>query len=429
MNTRMNSNSPLATAILTRVTPCSRAMKWQHLATPAAAVLMLLGSAGLAEAVPLAAQVVFGGAGNQQGTGVTINAGNVYYSQTNAATNDGALGRYNGALTAQSWSQALGGSFGDLNGVAVSNSVYVAGSSRPPLLTVDTVGGAENKTVTASIGTGGGAFNWRTQTPAAPGFFAYGGSEFGQGIAISTSAGVDTIYTVGVGEAWNVYSQYGLTLAKLNEAGGVVATATYGGGGIFTEGRGITTLGGNVFTVGTRGSTALVRAYNSSLASLWGEETVTGYYNNVAAFNGDIYAVGVSGANGILSRYNAITGARLWTQTYVGDLLNGIVGVNGVLYAVGSSGTDALLLSVDPVTGAVQNTQTFGGAGTDVFNDIALNTANATLYAIGATDSASLGANGNDVWIAEFTTVPEPTSAGLLGLGTLLLAARRRRSA
>ncbi len=385
---------------------------------------MLLGSAGLVQGVPLTAQVVFGGAGDQQGTGVAISAGNVFYSQNNS--NDGVVGRYNGALTAQSWSTPLGGSFGDIWGVAVSNSVYTTGSSRPPVLTVDTVGGAENKMVVGSIGTGGGAFSWRTQTPAAPGFFAYGGTENARDIAISNSAGVDSIYAVGVGEAWNVYSHYGMTLAKLNEAGGVVTTATYGGGGIFTAGAGVTTLGGNVFAVGNRGPSALIRAYSGSLGSLWGEETVTGAYNNVTSFNGDIYAVGVNGANGIVSRYNATTGLRLWTQTYAGDMLNGIVGVNGSLYAAGRKGSDAVLLSLDATTGAVQNSQTFGGAGTDVFNDITVNSMDGSLYAIGTTDSASLGANGKDVWITQF--VPEPTSAVLLGFGALLLAAQRRRN-
>ena len=145
-------------------------MKRQDIAIQVAATLMLLGSVSLAHAVPLVAQVVFGGAGSQQGTGVAVSGGNVYFSQINDATNDGALGRYNGALTTQNWSQALGGSPGDLQGVAVSNSVYAAGSSRNPSLTSDSVGGFENKSVAARVGLGGGAYNWRTQTPAAAPF-------------------------------------------------------------------------------------------------------------------------------------------------------------------------------------------------------------------------------------------------------------------
>ena len=431
MKTQTNTNSPLATAILTRATQSRRAMKWQHLATPAAAALLLLSSASLVEAVPLAAQVVFGGAGTQQGTGVAISAGNVFFSSNNTAINDGVVGRYNGALTALNWSQPLGFSTGNFQGVAVSNSVYVAGSSSNPALVADGVGGFEAKSIAASVGLGGGAYNWRTQTPAGAPFLPYSGSEGSFGIAVANSGGVDSIYTTGFAQANGGASGYTMTLAKLNQAGGTVATTTFNTG-IGTFGNAITTLGGNVFVAGLTSNSvnAVLRAYDGNLGFLWMDAGLAGNYKDVTAYNGDIYAVGVSGANGIVSRYNAITGARLWTQTYVGDVLNGIVGDNGVLYAVGSSGTDAVLLSLDAATGTLQNTQTFGGAGTDVFNDIALNTANDTLYAIGATDSASLGANGNDIWIAEFTTpTPEPTSAALLGLGALLLAARSRRNA
>ncbi len=432
----MNTNSPRKTALLTRGLPYAsrlagfvqwRAKKRLHLATPVA-VLMLLGSAGLVQAVPLTSQVVFGGAGDQQGTGVAVSAGNVYYSGINGATSDGISGRYNGSLTTQSWSLSLGGSPGDFQGVAVSNSVYTAGSSRNGSLVADGVGGFENKSVVASVGLGGGAYNWRTQTPGfGTPFLPYSGTEGSTGIAISTSAGVDSIYTVGFAQANGGASGYNMTLSKLNQAGSTVATAVFNTG-IGTFGNGITTLGGNVFAVGNTASSvnAVIRAYNGNLGFLWTDTSLAGSYNSVTAYNGDIYAVGVSGTNGIVSRYNATTGARLWTQSYAGDVLNGVVGYGGVLYAAGSTGSDALLLGLDAATGAVQTTQTFGGTGTDVFNDITLNSADGSFYAIGATDSASLGANGKDVWIAQF--VPEPASAALLGFGALLFAAQRRRN-
>ena len=407
-------------------------MKRQPMALPAAAALMMLCSTGIVRAVPLTSQVVFGGAGTQQGTGVAVSGGNVYFSGVNTAASDGMLGRYNSALTTPSWSQLMGGSpSGDLRGVAVSNIVYSAGSSRNSPLVADGVGGFENKSVAVGVGLGGGAYTFRTQTPAGAPFLPYSGTEASYGIAVANSGGVDSIYTAGFAQADGSGTGYNMTVAKLNQAGNTVATATFNTGqGTF--GFGVTTLGGNVFVAGSAGASAnaVIRAYNGNLGFLWMDTAVVGNYSDVTAYNGAIYAVGGLGTTGFVSRFDPVSGVRLWTQSYAGDSLNGIVGANGSLYAVGSSGSDAVLLTLDAATGAQQNAQTFGGAGTDVFNDVAVDSVSGALYAIGTTDSASLGANGSDVWIAGFATpTPEPTSAALLGLGTLLLAARRRRSA
>jgi hypothetical protein len=391
---------------------------------------------GRADAVPLTSQVVFGGSGNQQGLGIAVSGGNVYFSGVSGTypTYDGLLGRYNGALTTQSWSQPLGGNQANLTSVAVGNKVYAAGYSRPPGLTIDTRGGWEHKSLTASVGTGGGAYDWRTQTPAAPGFFNYGGTEMSEGIAVSNSGGADSIYTVGWGEAWQDGWNYALTIAKLNEAGNVVATNTYGSSGKSANGYGLTTMGGNVYVVGSMAdsstSNALIAAYDADLTSLlWERETLTGQFNRITAYNGDLYAFGSNGSNGIVARYNS-AGTLLWSQTYAGDILKGGVGVNGTLYAVGGAGSDAVVLSLDPTNGNMLNSQTFGGLGTDVFNEIALNVVDGSLYAIGWTDSIDLGATGQDIWIASFTTqepVPEPATMLLLGSGLAGLAGFRRR--
>jgi hypothetical protein len=311
-------------------------------------------------------------------------------------------------------------------GVAVSNSVYAAGGSLAPL-TRDIVGGAEQKCVTVSVGTGGGAYNWITQTPAPPGFFPYGGSEQSNAIVVSSLSGVDSVYTVGQGEAFTTYGypNSGLTLAMVNQAGSVVATTTFGGNNMNAGGFGITTMGGNIYVVGMHGPNALIRAYNGSLtSSLWGDETLAGRYNGITAYNGDLYAVGNNGSDGIVACYSS-AGTCLWSQTYAGDVLNGVVGDDGTLYAVGSAGSNAILLGLDLTNGNVLNSDTVGGSGTNVFNGIALNSADGSLYAIGTTDSASLGATGQDIWIASFA-IPEPATLLLLGLGGLAVMRKRR---
>jgi hypothetical protein len=304
-------------------------------------------------------------------------------------------------------------------------------------LTIDTVGGAEVKGVTAATGLSGGTYAYRTQTPAAPGFFPYGGGEILNAVAVDHSTGSDTLFVTGVGEEFSGLG--GLTLAKVNgNSGAVLAKTTFGPGGFGDQwwGAGAVMNGSSVVVAGyhyirsTAHFEAMIRGYDPNLGLLWSDNAITGDYHDVTTLGGMTYAAGQNGANGLAAAYD-VSGHRLWSQNYAGMQLNGIVGLGGRLYAAGSSGGHGLILMIDPLTGNALGQTTVLGAGTDSLNDIAGNAADGTLYAVGTTQTLNSSVNGSDIWIVGLraaAAVPEPDVPILLSLGMMLLAFKQLHS-
>jgi hypothetical protein len=379
-------------------------------------------------------QVILGLQGDQEGKSIATHLGKIYFAGgATQNTGDGLIGAYNSTLSQLDWSQALGGAHGTATGIAVSDRVYVSGYSRPPLLTIDTVGGAEIKGVTAATSLSGGTYAYRTQTPAAPGFFSYGGGEVLNAIAVDHSTGSDTLFVTGIGEEFSGLG--GLTVAKVNgSSGAVLAKTTFGPGGFGDQwwGAGAVMNGSSVVVAGYHyiGSTAhyeaMIRGYDQNLGLLWSDNAITGDYHDVTTAGGITYAAGQNGTNGLAAAYDA-AGHRLWSQNYAGMQLNGIVGLGGNLYAAGNSGGHGLILMIDPLTGNALGQTTVFGAGTDNFTDIAANAVDGTLYAIGTTQKLNPGVNDSDIWIVGLRTaaVPEPEVPILLSLGMMLLAFKR----
>lgn len=359
-------------------------------------------SAGLS----LVASTTFGGAGDQFGNGITAAGGAVHWAARDAAANDGRHGSHNLALSAQNFSQALGGNFAELTGVAVIGaSAFAAGGSRPPGLTVDNVGGWENKPIALRAPAGGGTRDWLAQMTG-PGFsdrvFGYSGTEWSS--AIVPAAGGGALYVTGGGENWGGTSHYAMWLARVATNGARQWTVTYGAPGQFTAPGGLAVVGSDVYVAGGAGNTPIIRKYfdNGASASLqFGNSYGTGVFTDIAALDGYFYAVGRDGGDVKVVKIDA-AGATQWNRNHdlggTNDTLNGVVAHAGRLFAVGQSSSNAVLVEIDPATGArVGAALTYGNA---VFNRVATDTGSGRLYAIGA---ALVGGN-QDVLIASYGT-------------------------
>jgi hypothetical protein len=128
------------------------------------------------------------------------------------------------------------------------------------------VGGKENKGITVKFDLAGPPldraisgptasgtfFNgslWDVQTPAPPGAFSYGGSEFLNALAVSLENEIPFVYATG--QAQSGFSNGGrLFVSKLDSGGSVLWTQTDGIANPYSQGLAVTTLNGNVYVAG-----------------------------------------------------------------------------------------------------------------------------------------------------------------------------------
>ncbi len=388
----------------------------------------------------LAATNLFGGAGDQRATAVSVAGGALYFSGVTAANSgDGLVGRYalptvNNAAPVWStiWPGLIDGD--DFSGVSASaEGVYVAGSSVQR--TIDSVGGKEQKAITVKFpltGATGGGFGgsiWDRQTPAAPGAFAYGGFEYFFASLVTVESGSTFVYATGAGQINGVTRR--LFVSKLDANGVVLWTRDDSATtvGAYSDGRGLAALNGNIYVSGRNddnGNKGHLRKYDASGNLAWSRTTTTVSYSytGVTALGGWIFAVGQVGsgasANFLVDKWDE-AGNLVWSRQYdrnsAEDILNGVVGLGARIYAVGSTrgatagGADAALLEVDSATGSLLSTTLYGGAQDDIANGIATDGTN--LYVVGETRSFVAGGNGagqNDAFVLRYAVAPSLVS-------------------
>jgi pimeloyl-ACP methyl ester carboxylesterase len=388
----------------------------------------------------LTAANLFGGAGDQRATAVSIAGGALYFSGVSSVNGgDGIVGDYalpmlNSATPVWSaiWPGLSGGD--DFNGVAASaEGVYLAGSSYGR--TTDSVGGKENKGITVKFpltgatGAGFGGAIWDKQTPVAPGAFPYGGSEFLWASLVTVEGGNTFIYATGFGQQ-NGANGGRLFVSKLDVNGTVLWIRDDSASMInnaFSIGRSLAALNSNIYVAGFNGDSGnkgYLRKYDASGNLAWSRTTTAGSYMGATAFGGAIFVVGQvgSGANSdfLIDKWDE-SGNLLWSKQYdrnsVEDNLNGVVGLGGRIYAVGSTrgttvgGADAAVLEIDPANGNLLSTTLYGGTQDDFANGIA--TDGTDLYVVGETRSFVTGGNGagqNDALVLRYAVVtPTPT--------------------
>lgn len=126
---------------------------------------------------------------------------------------------------------------------------------------------------------------------------------------------------------------------------------------------------------------------------------------NAAAVSGSVFGVSYASA-----------GNSLWIGDSSGKLVDYSLG-GAVLSSINTPGSSNLAVAYDGADGTLWTMQSFNSG---VFRQYS--TAGALLQTMNISSS-------DNIIGGEFALIPEPTSAALLGFGTLLLAARRRRRA
>jgi hypothetical protein len=196
---------------------------------------------------------------------------------------------------------------------------------------------------------------------------------------------------------------------------------------------GIAELGGDLYLAGysrlpgfgeDNANRPVLMRYSPALARVWKQrptDNAGGSFHAVAAFGGNLYAVGQNGSGAgagyLVEKYDQ-TGTRVWTVTSGGgaeDVLTGVVGVGSRLFAVGytrssgAGGADVVILQIDPATGGTISTSLFGGSQDDLAKGTA--TDGTDLYVVGESRSFA-SVEGNVVGQSDVTllryTLTEP---------------------
>ncbi len=170
-------------------------------------------------------------------------------------------------------------------------------------------------------------------------------------------------------------------------------------------------------STGTFGNNGMLVKYAPNGTQLWNLTWGGGSSDggNAIAISSDssIYLAGytnsfaIGGSDGILLKFDS-NGTLLWNKTWGGgndEYYKGIkVGSDGLIYtsgytsSFGAGGVDATFVKYDSNGTLIWN-QTWGGGGSDIYNDIAIDTMG-FFYLAGYTNS--FGAGGNDALIVKY---------------------------
>jgi hypothetical protein len=349
-----------------------------------------------------------GGAGNDQGNGIAVDAaGNAYITGDTESTNfptasplqavfggvqDVFVAKLNPAGTALVYSTYLGGSGGDgAEGIAVDSSgnAYVAGTTTstnfPTAHPLQAVLHGGQDAFVAKLNPAGAALVYST-------YLGGNSYDLGQGIAVDSSGNAYvTGYTVStdfptVSPIQGVFGGYiDAFVAKLNPGGSALVYSTYLGGGGEDEGYGITAdSSGNAYVTGSTRSTNFPTASPIQAVLRGSGDAFVAKVNPAgSALVYSTYLGGSSGGGGTGIAVDASGNAYVTGSTYSTDFPTA-----NPLQAVSGGGDDAFVAKVNPAGSALVYSTYLGGSADDVGQGIAVDsTGNA--YVTGYTTSTN----------------------------------------
>ena len=251
-----------------------------------------------------------------------------------------------------------------------------------------------------------------------------GGGSSNRGTLFSMNtdgSGFGLLHTFTGGAGDGRYPRGALTLSGSKLYGMTEAGGSSDGGALFsmnTDGTGYGLL--HIFTGGASDGSSPLGSLTLSGSKLYGMTAQGG-----SSGNGTIFSMNTDGTGfGLL---HAFTGSAsdgrnpFGSLTLSGSMLYGMTSIggssgNGTIFSIGTDGTGFGLLEslgVAPADGAVPQ-----------LGDLTLSGDSSTLYGM-----TYAGGTANNGVVFSKSIAPEPGTFALFGLGTLLLAARRRRDA